>query len=213
MKKSRFSEEQIAMALRQVEAGTPVVEICRKMAISEQTFYRWKKKYRGLGTPEIRELRQLREENKKLKQLVADLTLDKHILQESLKKSTEARGTAPVGRVGSGCVPGVGSPGVCGERVLEIEHRVPVSEAVAGSPQRPDTGARRGADQLRISSPACAVAARGMADQCEAGVSVVSGRRPWAQEEEAEAAALGRRATGEAVGDEAERAVGDGFYA
>jgi putative transposase len=63
-----------------------VVEICRSLQITEQTFYRWKKKYRGLGTPEIRELRQLREENKKLKQLVADLTLDKHILQESLKK-------------------------------------------------------------------------------------------------------------------------------
>jgi putative transposase len=86
MKRSRFSTEQIAMALRQVEAGTPVAEICRGLQITEATFYRWKKKYGSLGTPEIRELRQLREENKKLKQLVADLTLDKHILQESLKK-------------------------------------------------------------------------------------------------------------------------------
>jgi putative transposase len=86
MKKSRFSKEQIAMALRQAEARTPVVEICRSLQITAQTFYRWKKKYRGLGTPEIRELLQLREENKKLKQLVADLTLDKHILQESLNK-------------------------------------------------------------------------------------------------------------------------------
>jgi len=86
MKKSRFSVEQIAMALRQAEAGTPVVEICRSMQVTEQTFYRWKKKYGSLGTPEIRELRQLRDENKKLKTLVADLTLDKHILQESLKK-------------------------------------------------------------------------------------------------------------------------------
>jgi putative transposase len=86
MKKSRFSAEQITMALRQAEAGTPVVEICRSLQITEATFYRWKKKYGSLGTPEIRELRQLREENKKLKQLVADLTLDKHILQESLKK-------------------------------------------------------------------------------------------------------------------------------
>lgn len=86
MKKSRFSAEQITMALRQAEAGTPVAEVCRKLQITEQTFYRWKKKYGSLGTPEIRELRQLRDENKKLKHLVADLSLDRRILQESLKK-------------------------------------------------------------------------------------------------------------------------------
>ena len=86
MRTSRFSPEQVAMALRQAEAGTPVAEICRKMEITETTFYRWKKKFGGMGTPEIRELRQLREENRKLKQLVADLSLDKTILQESLRK-------------------------------------------------------------------------------------------------------------------------------
>jgi len=86
MKRSRFTEEQITMALRQAEAGTPVADICRKLQVTEQTYYRWKKKYGSLGTPEIRELRQLRDETKKLKQLVADLSLDKHILQESLKK-------------------------------------------------------------------------------------------------------------------------------
>lgn len=84
--KKRFTEEQITLALWQAEAGTPVAEICRKLQITEQTFYRGKRKFGSLGTPEIRELRQLRDENKKLKQLVADLTLDKHILQESLKK-------------------------------------------------------------------------------------------------------------------------------
>jgi putative transposase len=86
MKKSRFSEEQITLALRQAEAGTPVVEICRKLGIAETTFYRWKKQFGSLGVPELRELRQLREENRKLKQLVADLSLDKAILQESLRK-------------------------------------------------------------------------------------------------------------------------------
>jgi len=86
MRKSKFSEEQIAMALRQAEAGTPVEEICRKLGVSQATFFRWKKVYGSLGVPELRELRQLREENKKLKQLVADLSLDKTILQEAMRK-------------------------------------------------------------------------------------------------------------------------------
>jgi putative transposase len=86
MRTSRFSAEQITLALRQAEGGTPVPEICRKLEVTAGTFYRWKKKYGGLGVPELRELRQLREENRKLKQLVADLTLDKHILRESLQK-------------------------------------------------------------------------------------------------------------------------------
>ena len=86
MKKSRYSEEQIAFALRQAEGGTPVRDVCRKMGVSEQTFYRWKKKFGGLGVPELRELRQLREENRRLKGLVADLSLDKEILQEAVRK-------------------------------------------------------------------------------------------------------------------------------
>ena len=86
MKSSKFSEEQIALALRQAEAGTPVGKICRKLGVSEQTFYRWKKRFGTLGVPELRELRQLREENGKLKGLVADLSLDKTILQEALRK-------------------------------------------------------------------------------------------------------------------------------
>ena len=71
--KKRFSEEQVAFALRQAETGISVQEVIRKMGISEQTFYRWKKKYRGLGISELRRLKQLEEENRKLKQLVADL--------------------------------------------------------------------------------------------------------------------------------------------
>jgi putative transposase len=86
VRKSKFSEEQIAMALRQGEAGTPVEEICRKLGISDGTYFRWKKKFGGLGVPELRELRQLRDENRKLKGLVADLTLDKTMLQEALRK-------------------------------------------------------------------------------------------------------------------------------
>jgi putative transposase len=86
MKRKRFTEEQIAFALRQAEAGAPVEEVCRKMGVSEPSFYRWKKRFAGMGVPEIRRLRQLEEENRKLKQLVADLTLDKTMLQDLLKR-------------------------------------------------------------------------------------------------------------------------------
>ncbi len=86
MKKKRYTEEQIAFALRQHESGTAVSEIVRKLGISEQTFYRWKKKYAGLGVAELRRPKQLEEENSKLKQLVADLSLDKKMLQDVLSK-------------------------------------------------------------------------------------------------------------------------------
>jgi putative transposase len=86
MKSSRYSPEQVAFAMRQAESGTPVSEVCRKMGITDQTFYRWKKKYAGMGVAEVRKLRILEEENRKLKQLVADLSLDKQMLQDVLRK-------------------------------------------------------------------------------------------------------------------------------
>jgi len=86
MKKKQFTEAQIAFALRQAESGTPVAEIIRKMGISEVTFYRWKKKFAGMGISELRRLKQLEDENRRLKRLVADLTLDKQMLQEVLSK-------------------------------------------------------------------------------------------------------------------------------
>ena len=86
MKRKRFSEEQIAFALRQADSGTTIEEICRKMGISEPTFYRWKKVYAGMGVTEIRRLKQLEDENAKLKRVVADLKLDKAMLQDVLRK-------------------------------------------------------------------------------------------------------------------------------
>jgi putative transposase len=86
VKKSRYTEQQIAYALKQAELGTPVEEVCRKMGISDATFYTWRKKYGGLTPSELRRLKQLEEENAKLKKLVADLSLDKAMLQDVLSK-------------------------------------------------------------------------------------------------------------------------------
>ena len=86
MKKTRYTEEQIAFAPRQAESGTPVAEVIRKMGITEPTFYRWKKQFAAMGVTEIRRLKQLEDENARLKRLVADLTLDKTMLQDVLKR-------------------------------------------------------------------------------------------------------------------------------
>lgn len=86
MKRSNFTEEQIAFALHQADTGVPVEEVCRKVGISQATFYAWKKKFGGLGVSELRRLRQLEEENRKLKRLVANLSLDKVMLQDVLRK-------------------------------------------------------------------------------------------------------------------------------
>ena len=86
MKKSRFSEQQIAFVLRQAEEGTPVAEVCRKAGISEASFYAWRKKYGGLMPSEMKRLKQLEEENQRLKKLVADLSLDKEMLQDVIRR-------------------------------------------------------------------------------------------------------------------------------
>jgi putative transposase len=86
MKKSRFTEEQVIYVLRLAESGTPMSDVCRQMGISEATFYVWKKKYASLGVSELRQLRQPQDENARLKRLVADLTLDKQILSEVIRK-------------------------------------------------------------------------------------------------------------------------------
>ena len=86
MKASRFTEAQIAFVLRQAEDGTAVGEVCRKAGISEATFYNWRKRYAGLMPSEMKRLKQLEEENGKLKKLVADLSLDRAMLQDVLSK-------------------------------------------------------------------------------------------------------------------------------
>jgi putative transposase len=86
MKKSRFSEQQIAFVLRQAEEGATVEEVCRKVGISEATYYNWRKKYGGLMPSEMKRLKQLEEENQRLKKVVADLALDKEMLQDVIRR-------------------------------------------------------------------------------------------------------------------------------
>jgi putative transposase len=86
MRTSKFTDEQIVAALRQAEGGTPVIDVCRRLGVTETTFYRWRKKYQGVSSVELRELKLLRDENRKLKTLVAELSLDKQILQASVGK-------------------------------------------------------------------------------------------------------------------------------
>lgn len=86
MKRSKCSEAQIAFILQQAEEGTPIAEVCRKAGVSEATFYNWRKKYGGLLPSEMKKLRQLEEENNRLKKLVADLSLDKAMLQDVIKR-------------------------------------------------------------------------------------------------------------------------------
>ena len=86
MKRSKFSEAQIAFVLKQAEEGTTIGEVCRKAGISDATFYAWRKKYAGLMPSEMRRLRQLEEENQRLKKLVADLALDKEMLQDVIRR-------------------------------------------------------------------------------------------------------------------------------
>ena len=114
MKKTKFTEAQIVFALRQADTGVTVAEVCRKMGISEAIYYNWKKKYGGLGVPELRRLKQLEEENQHLKQLAADLSLDKQMLQDVLKKKSEARAASARGSPLNRRLPHLGPPGLSG---------------------------------------------------------------------------------------------------
>ena len=116
--KKKFSVEQIVGVLKQAEVGVPVAELIRKTGITEQTYYRWKAKYAGLEVDQVRQIKQLREENTRLKQLVAELTLDKTMLQECCEKSCKALPTPPVSRVSED-----EQPGECAARVRDSGDR------------------------------------------------------------------------------------------
>ncbi len=127
MKQKRYTDEQIAFALRQAESGTAVAEICRKLGVSEPTFYRWKKQFAGMGTVEIRRLKHLEEENAKLKRLVADLSLDKTMLQDVLRKNGEARAAPRRGGCAARQLPGQRASGLLGDGVSPFGTALPVA--------------------------------------------------------------------------------------
>ena len=106
MKRKRYSVEQIVAVLKQAEVGIPVAELIRQAGFSEQTFYRWKKQYVGLEVDQVRQLRQVQDENVRLKRLVAELTLDKTMLQDVLEKNFDALAAPPGGELSARHLPG-----------------------------------------------------------------------------------------------------------
>ena len=169
MKKSKFTEEQILFALKQAEAGQPVGDVCRQMGVSEATFYLWKKRYGNLGLLEVRELRQLRDENARLKRLVADLTLDRHILQEVVKKRFSSRSSTRHCTIGTGLLSTERTAIVSADRATRCDLVLPVSSA--RSERAAPTDARVGdcKTQIRVRASAYLADPRGLASRAEQG--------------------------------------------
>jgi putative transposase len=136
MGKGHFAVEQIAFAVRWAESGNAVAEIVRKLGISEQTFYPWKKRFAGRGIAELRRLRTLEQENRKLAQLLADLSLDKKMLQEVLSKNSKSFGAACSGAGGAGGVPGGCASGVPRPGFLLSDLPLPEQPQSAGRASR-----------------------------------------------------------------------------
>ena len=173
MAKKGHSEEQIVAALKQYESGGKVAEICRKMGISQATFYVWKNQYAGMGVQELRELRQLREENGRLKRLVADLSLDRQILQEIVSKKSSTSSEAPFGGVGKRGVPHLGTQSGPITADAVVDAAVSEPEGEAGTIAKTVAGAGSDARSLWVPAAHGAAAARRLAGKRQAGISAV----------------------------------------
>jgi putative transposase len=185
MKRSKFTEAQIAFILQQAEEGTAVGEVCRKAGIREATFYNWRKKYVGLMPSEMKRLRQLEEENGKLKKIVADLSLDKAMLQdvESYEACPAAAngGPCPFELAGEhstsfACVAG---------RTIGLPLPLPSRRADATDPT--DQGDRGEPRALWLSAHSCSAAPGRLAGECKAGVPALSRVRPAIAQQNAQA--------------------------
>ncbi len=214
MKASKFSEAQIAFVLRQAEEGTAVGEVCRKAGISEATFYNWRKKYAGLMPSEMKRLKQLEEENGKLKKLVADLSLDKAMLQDVLAKKAvrPARRRALVDEVRAGWK--VSIRRAC--RVLRtdtLDLSLQGQACLAGRADQAHQGDCRDARALRLPPDPCAAEAGGLGGECQADLSSLQEIGPATAEQDAEAAGEGEAARRPAPGGPGQRDMGHGLRA
>jgi putative transposase len=177
MKKSRFTEQQIAFALQQAETGTSVEEVCRKLGISQATFFRWKKVYGGLMPSEVRKLKHLEEENARLRKLVADLTVDKEMLSEVIKKSSDLASRPRDDRLRSQLLQGLCETGVSRSSRLQSHLPLPLGPAEPGAAAQAHSRDRRDAGPLWIPPHPHRSAARGLACEREAGTpSLLPGR-------------------------------------
>lgn len=196
--KKRFSVEQITAVLQQAEQGVPIGDLCRKVAISEQTFYRWKKVYGGLQPSEARELKQLRDENTKLKRLVADLSLDNVMLQDVVQKSSEARQAAGSDALLDRALrdqPAAGVPGGAGDPLAGV---LPEPEGSADCAAGADACGGADARPVRLSAVVGVAATGRLGGRERALLSRVHRGRPGVATE-APVAARDRRASGTAT--------------
>jgi putative transposase len=171
MKASKFSEAQIAFVLKQAEDGAAVAEVCRKAGISQATYFNWKKKYAGLMPSEMKRLRQLEDENAKLKRIVADLSLDKAMLQDVLSKSSEAWPQAGACRQGAKRLEGLDPAGLFDPSHRSRPIRLQVEARRPGRSQASDQGYLRDAGEIRLPSGPCPAATRWLGHQRQARLS------------------------------------------
>jgi putative transposase len=213
MKKSKFTEEQILLAPKQAGAGHPVCDLSRQMGASEATFYVWRKRYGNLGLLKVRELRQLRDENVRVKRLVADLTPDRHILQEVVKKRFSSRSSTRHCTMGSGLLSTKRAASVPTDRAPTGDLVLPVSSARSERAAPEDSRVGHGETQIRVLASAYLAEPRGLASRAEQGSPAVQAGGPPSPHEspsqEAHQSASRAGATG--VGSGA--ILGNGFRA
>jgi putative transposase len=181
--KNGHSEEQILRALREAEGGSRVADICREHGVSEATFYIWKKKYSGLGLSELRELRQLREENSKLKHLVADLSLDRQILQEIVQKSCEASSSARARALDADRLRTEHAAGVGADDDQPIDHELPEPARSAARAANADARAGSEPGAVSLSTPDRDASARGLGGERQAHLSLVHPGRTYSADQ------------------------------